>query len=56
MKPFRFLSSRFAAGIVLALLGLATSVFAGPPLICHRLEIGDAILTCSDGLWHYFTT
>jgi serine/threonine protein phosphatase PrpC len=29
-----------------------------PPLTAghvDRLEIGDAILTCSDGLWHYFT-
>jgi hypothetical protein len=42
MKPFRFFSSRFAAGIFLALFALATSAFAGPPLICHRLDIGDA--------------
>ena len=29
-----------------------------PPIsTCHidRLEVGDAILACSDGLWHYFT-
>jgi hypothetical protein len=32
---------RFAAGVLLILAG-ATSAFAGPPLICHRLEIGDA--------------
>ncbi|HKF21319.1 MAG TPA: hypothetical protein VKE93_07100 [Candidatus Angelobacter sp.] len=42
MKPFRFFSSHFAAGILLALCGLMTSAFAGPPLICHRLDIGDA--------------
>ncbi len=42
MKPFRFLSSRFAAGILLALFGLVTSAFAGPPLICHPLDIGTA--------------
>jgi len=42
MKPFRFLSSRFAVGILLALFALVTSAFAGPPLICHRLDIGDA--------------
>lgn len=42
MKPFRFFSSRLAAGIFLTLLGLITSAFAGPPLICHRLDIGDA--------------
>lgn len=40
MNPSRFFN--FAGGIVLFLLGLVTSVFAGPPLICHRLEIGDA--------------
>src|SRR5262249_18511801 len=42
MKRFRFYSSRFAAGVLLALFGLVTSAFAGPPLICHRLDIGDA--------------
>jgi serine/threonine protein phosphatase PrpC len=29
-----------------------------PPMACHRisqLEIGDTLLACSDGLWHYFT-
>lgn len=29
-----------------------------PPLVCERvdrLEIGDSMLACSDGLWHYFT-
>src|SRR5437667_362995 len=31
---------------------------AAPPLSTghvERLEIGDSILACSDGLWHYFT-
>ena len=31
---------------------------ADPPLShqrVNRLEIGDALLACSDGLWHYFT-
>lgn len=32
---------RFAAGLLLIFIGV-TSAFAGPPLICHRLEIGDA--------------
>ncbi|AWI53546.1 serine/threonine protein phosphatase [Aquabacterium olei] len=29
-----------------------------PPLAAHRLrglQIGDSLLACSDGLWHYFT-
>ena len=32
--------------------------FQDPPLSqkhIDRLEIGDSVLTCSDGLWHYFT-
>jgi PPM family protein phosphatase len=32
--------------------------YQDPPLTLHRierLEIGDAVLACSDGLWHYFT-
>jgi PPM family protein phosphatase len=32
--------------------------FQDPPLTLHhidRLEIGDTMLACSDGLWHYFT-
>jgi len=31
---------------------------ADPPLShkhLGRLEIGDSLLACSDGLWHYFT-
>lgn len=42
MKPSRIFSLRFATGILLVIFGFVTSVFAGPPLICHRLEIGDA--------------
>jgi serine/threonine protein phosphatase PrpC len=32
--------------------------YQDPPLTLHRieaLELGDAMLACSDGLWHYFT-
>lgn len=32
--------------------------FQDPPLTLHhieRLEIGDTIMACSDGLWHYFS-
>jgi len=32
--------------------------FQDPPLTLHhidRIEIGDSLLACSDGLWHYFT-
>ena len=32
--------------------------FQDPPLTLHhidRLEIGDSLLACSDGLWHYFS-
>lgn len=42
MRLMRLFSVRLAAGVALVLAGLATSAFAGPPLICHRLEIGDA--------------
>lgn len=33
---------RFAVALVLTLLLSATSVLAGPPLICHTFDIGDA--------------
>jgi serine/threonine protein phosphatase PrpC len=32
--------------------------YQDPPLTLHhvdKLEIGDSMLACSDGLWHYFT-
>jgi hypothetical protein len=42
MKPLANLSYRFLAGISAALLFLATSAQAGPPLICHTIDIGQA--------------
>ena len=42
MKPFRFLSSRFVLRILLVVCVLATIALAGPPLICHPLDIGTA--------------
>src|SRR6267154_1147092 len=35
-------ASRFAGGLIAALLCLATVAQAGPPLICHTIEIGQA--------------
>src|SRR5437879_1226999 len=35
-------SCRFAGGLIAALLCLATVAQAGPPLICHAIEIGQA--------------
>jgi PPM family protein phosphatase len=32
--------------------------FQDPPLTLHhieRLEVGDSLMACSDGLWHYFS-
>jgi hypothetical protein len=33
---------RFVAGLLASLLILASQVYAGPPLICHQIEIGSA--------------
>jgi hypothetical protein len=35
-------STRFAVGLIAAMLCLATVAQAGPPLICHTIEIGQA--------------
>src|SRR6266567_3866690 len=35
-------ASRFAGGLIAALLCLAPVAHAGPPLICHTIEIGQA--------------
>jgi hypothetical protein len=35
-------SSRFAIGFLTALLALAATALAGPPLICHPIDIGSA--------------
>jgi serine/threonine protein phosphatase PrpC len=43
------------SNILLGCLGMAG---APPPMATHRLaklEPGDVLLACSDGLWHYFT-
>jgi len=42
MKPISVRSYWYIAGILAALLFLATSAQAGPPLICHTIEIGQA--------------
>lgn len=42
MKPHRIHSPRFALGILGAFLVLASTAQAGPPLICHVIEIGQA--------------
>lgn len=42
MKRLTSRSSRSLAGISAALLFLATSAQAGPPLICHAINIGQA--------------
>lgn len=45
--------SSFSAGVLLVVLGFATSAFAGPPLLCHRLDIGDAkSLPWSGSAWN----
>lgn len=43
------------ANILLGCLGMST---APPPIDIHtidQLKPGDALMACSDGLWHYFT-
>jgi hypothetical protein len=42
MTPKQLLLSRFAIGLVAALLCTAIVTHAGPPLICHAIDIGDA--------------
>src|SRR5260370_24673216 len=42
MNPSRIFLPRIATGVSLVIFSFVTSVFAGPPLICHRLDIGDA--------------
>jgi len=42
MTPKQVLLPRFAIGLVAALLCTAIVTQAGPPLICHAIEIGDA--------------
>ena len=42
MKLFSFRSLRFSLGILATLFLFAASAQAGPPLICHTIEIGQA--------------
>jgi hypothetical protein len=42
MKFKNIRSTRFAGGLIAAALCLASVVQAGPPLICHTIEIGQA--------------
>ena len=42
MKLSRFLSPRFAIGLLLLAISCITSAFAGPPLVCHPFDIGNA--------------
>ncbi len=42
MKSQIFPSSRIAVAILFALLLFTSSALAGPPLICHSFDIGDA--------------
>ena len=42
MTTLRICSPRFAIALVAALLSIASLAQAGPPLICHTIEIGEA--------------
>jgi hypothetical protein len=42
MKPLLNRSLRYAVALVAAVLGLTSIAQAGPPLICHTIEIGQA--------------
>jgi hypothetical protein len=42
MKPHKLCPSRYLVGFFAALLILANIAIAGPPLICHTIEIGNA--------------
>jgi hypothetical protein len=42
MTPKQLLLPRFVIGLVAALLCTAIVTHAGPPLICHTIDIGDA--------------
>ena len=42
MKLLHARSARCLTGLVFTVLALATVVIAGPPLICHAIEIGQA--------------
>ena len=51
-------TSTFTQFYLVNLLTGCLGTFQDPPLSqkhIDRLEIGDSVLSCSDGLWHYFT-
>lgn len=53
MKQTEISSSRLVMAVFAALLAVATSAQAGPPLICHAIDIGNAkSLPWSDNAWN----
>jgi hypothetical protein len=53
MTREQILSHRFILGLIAAVLCLATTAQAGPPLICHTIEIGEAkSLPWISHTWH----
>jgi len=52
MQPSKMSSARLTAGILLLLSGLITTALAGPPLLCHPLDIGKARSLPWTDLWN----
>lgn len=52
MKKLAWIALSIAAPIIVSLIVTAHSALAGPPLLCHAIEIGDAkSLPWGDGPW-----